>query len=96
MSGHPAEIIDLAPSRGWVTTSVLAALWDVHPRTIQRMVANGRLPFPYIQLGRNVTRFPVNQVNRFLAEHGDQPLTEERIEALEAEAARRWPARGQT
>jgi len=75
MTDQTAEVIDLAPSRGWVTSKVLAVVFRVHPRKIQRLTVTGELPIHSIQLGREY-RYPLAELNRYLIEHGGEPLTD--------------------
>jgi len=77
------EIIDLARSRGVVTAEVVARILGVHPRKIQRLSASGELPFQYMQIGREY-RYPLAQVNRYLADHGMAPYSDDDVAALEA------------
>jgi excisionase family DNA binding protein len=82
----PSEVIDLAPPRGYVTTAVLAHVFNVHPRKIQRLTVNGELPIHAIQLGREY-RYPLAELNRYLTEHGGEPLTDADIAAITAKAS---------
>ena len=75
MTDRTVEVIDLAPSHGWVTTAVVAHVFHVHPRKIQRLTVTGELPFQSIRLGREY-RYPLADLNRYLVEHGGEPLTD--------------------
>ena len=80
------EVIDLAPPRGWVTVAVIAAVFGVHPRTIQRLTATGDLPFHAIQLGREY-RYPLAELNRYITDNGGEPLTDADVAAIIAKAS---------
>ena len=76
-----SEVIDLDPPHGWVTTAVLARVFGVHPRKIQRLTVNGELPIHAIQLGREY-RYPLAELNRYLADNGGEPLTDADVAAM--------------
>jgi len=80
------EVIDLDTPRGWVTTAVLAAVFGVHPRKIQRLTVNGELPIHAIQLGREY-RYPLAELNRYLTDNGGEPLTDADIAKIMAKAS---------
>lgn len=89
MPDTTVEVIDLGPSRGWVTSRVIAHVLAVHPRTIQRLTVTGELPFPHARIGREY-RYPLAEFNRYLVDHGGQPLTDADVAdimASEAEAS---------
>jgi hypothetical protein len=82
MADQSVQLLEMAHSRGWVTSRVLSVVFGVHPRKIQRLSEHGELPFHVIKLGREY-RYPLGELNRYLIEHGGEPLTDEDVARIE-------------
>lgn len=77
-------LVNLAGSRGWLSTKALAHVLGADARSVQRLAKLGRPPFdeiPFYVLGREY-RFSLPATNRLLEKMGQTPLTDDEVNEL--------------